>query len=211
MNNLINNNEQLMTVKELAEILGVGKKTISRIVKNNFPEIVKNGITTYLNQKQVTFIKLELSKRHNLVSTDKLENVTTDLEVDLYVEKALRLQKEKIIRQKQKIEQLSGQNQLMKPKAEFYDTVTQTDDWRDISEVAKLLNLGYGNITLFKKLREDKILMSNNLPYQKYVTKRYFRVVEKPYYKGKQRCISYKTVVSQKGVEYLNKKYGLKV
>jgi len=207
MNNLINNNEQLMSVKELAEVLGANETTIQRNIKKLFPNKVKNGIKTLLNEKEVTALKLELQEHKNLGTSAELKNITTDLEVDLYVEKALRLQKEKIIRQKQKIKQLSEQNLLMKPKAEFYDTVTQTEDWRDISEVAKLLNLGYGNITLFKKLREDKILMGNNIPYQKYVTKGYFKVVEKPYYKGKQRCINYKTVVSQTGIEFINKKY----
>lgn len=58
--------EKTMTIKEVAEVFHVAERTIQRYVKDNFFEIVKNGKTTYLNEKQVTKIKLEMSKNYSI-------------------------------------------------------------------------------------------------------------------------------------------------
>ena len=61
--------EKTMTVKEVAEIMNVSRQLISEKVKELFPEIVKNGIETRLNQIQVTKIKLKIEKNSSLPST----------------------------------------------------------------------------------------------------------------------------------------------
>ena len=68
----------------------------------------------------------------------------------------------------------------MKPKAEFYDDVTGSTDTIDIGSVAKVLN----------------IPNKRNEPYQEYVYKGYFR------HNGTTH-INLKTVVFQKGVDYI--------
>ena len=45
--------EKMMTVREVAEILGVNIRTIQQYVKELFPEKVRNGYTTYLNEMQI--------------------------------------------------------------------------------------------------------------------------------------------------------------
>lgn len=52
--------EKMMTVREVAEILGVNIRTIQQYVKELFPEKVRNGYTTYLNEMQITAIKKEM-------------------------------------------------------------------------------------------------------------------------------------------------------
>ena len=76
-----------------------------------------------------------------------------------------------------------------------------------MSEVAKVLNYpGYGRNRLFEFLREKKVLMPNNQPYQKYVDCGYFRVVEQKYTKPNgDIAINIKTLVYQKGVNYIRK------
>lgn len=106
------------------------------------------------------------------------------------------------------IDNKNKQIEAMKPKVEFYDTVTQSDDVVDIKQAAKILNLGYGRNTLFKKLRELKILDQYNLPYQKYIDRGYFRVVQvAKEVKGKVRIYP-KTVVYQKGLDFIRKVVG---
>jgi phage antirepressor YoqD-like protein len=56
----------------------------------------------------------------------------------------------------------------------------QSQDALYMNDAAKVLKLGYGNITLFKKLREMKILMDDNVPYQEYIKRGYFKADEKP-------------------------------
>ena len=76
------------------------------------------------------------------------------------------------------------QIQELKPKAEFFDAVTDSKDAIPMADVAKVLDMGIGRNKLFECLRSRNILMSDNRPYQKYVDAGYFRVVEQKYDKG---------------------------
>jgi hypothetical protein len=55
-----------------------------------------NGITTRLNEQQVTAIKLKIQSHHNLQSSLEVKNAKTRLEKALLVRQALRLQEELI-------------------------------------------------------------------------------------------------------------------
>ena len=92
----------------------------------------------------------------------------------------------------------------MKPKAEFYDDVTGSTDTIDIGSVAKVLNIpNMGRNKLFSFLRETKILNKRNEPYQEYVDKGYFRQIETSWEHNGTTHINLKTVVFQKGVDYI--------
>ena len=92
----------------------------------------------------------------------------------------------------------------MKPKAEFYDDVTGSTDTIDIGSVAKVLNIpNMGRNKLFSFLRENKILNKRNEPYQEYVDKGYFRQIETSWEHNGTTHINLKTVVFQKGVDYI--------
>lgn len=93
-----------------------------------------------------------------------------------------------------------------KPKAEFYDDIMQSDDTIDIGQLAKTLNVnGIGRNKLFEILREKKILDRRNIPYQNFVDAGYFRTIETSYTSGGDTKIHIKTVVFQKGVDYIRK------
>ena len=92
-----------------------------------------------------------------------------------------------------------------KPKVEFFDAVAESKDAIEIASVAKVLNVpGVGRNKLFEFLRNHKILMRNNQPYQKYVDCGYFRIIEQKYERSNgDTCINIKTLVYQKGVKYI--------
>ena len=93
-----------------------------------------------------------------------------------------------------------------KPKADFYDEIMQSDDTIDIGQLAKTLNInGIGRNKLFEILREKKILDRRNIPYQNFVDAGYFRTIETSYTSGGDTKIHIKTVVYQKGVDYIRK------
>lgn len=108
---------------------------------------------------------------------------------------------------RQQVERLMLENKELKPKAEFFDAVADSKNAIQMSEVAKVLNYPrYGRNRLFEFLREKKVLMPNNQPYQKYVDCGYFRVVEQKYTKPNgDIAINIKTLVYQKGVNYIRK------
>ncbi len=95
----------------------------------------------------------------------------------------------------------------MKPKVEFFNAVTDSKDAFPMANVAKVLNFkGIGRNNLFTILREEKVLQSNNVPYQEYIDRGYFRVVEQKYDKPYGEIgINIKTLVFQKGVDYIRK------
>lgn len=96
---------------------------------------------------------------------------------------------------------------LDKPKVDFFDAVADSKTAIAMGEVAKVLGIkGLGRNNLFGLLRKKKVLMYNNMPYQKYVDCGYFRIVEKIYYKPDgDTAITIKTLVYQKGVDYIRK------
>lgn len=103
-------------------------------------------------------------------------------------------------------ERLALENNEMKPKAEFYDDVTGSSDTIEIGKVAKVINCGIGRNKLFEFLRNEKVLMQNNIPFQRFVDEGYFRVIETKYAKPNgDVSINLKTVVYQKGVNYIRK------
>ena len=103
-------------------------------------------------------------------------------------------------------ERLALENAELKPKAEFYDTVTGSKDAIDMGSVAKVLNMGIGLNKLFQILRGRKILQPNNRPYQTYIDRGYFRCIESSYTKPNgDTCVNIKTVVYQKGVDFIRK------
>jgi len=114
--------------------------------------------------------------------------------------RALRLA-DKVIQQKDKL------IEEMKPKAEFFDAVANSKTAIPMDQVAKVLGIkGIGRNKLFEILREKKVLDRGNVPYQEYVDRGYFRVIEQKYTKPNgDTCINIKTLVYQKGVDYIRK------
>lgn len=109
--------------------------------------------------------------------------------------------------EREKNKALRAENERMKPKEEFFDAVTDSKDAIDMGQVAKVLNYPkIGRNKLFEILRDNGILQQNNQPYQKYIDCGYFRVVEQKYEArpGEIR-INIKTLVFQKGIDYIRK------
>ena len=103
---------------------------------------------------------------------------------------------------------LEESNAMMKPKAEFYDQVTGSSDVIDMKDAAKILHLGIGRNKLFEFLRSINVLDPSNQPYQTFIDRGYFRVIESKYNlnDGSIR-INKKTVVFQKGLSFILKRY----
>lgn len=209
--------EKTMTVKELAEALGVSLDTVKNSIRRIMPNKMQNGKTTYLNEVEVAAISKELKR--NVKVTEQLtyeaalqvKNSTTELEVisnalsafkalqDLYTHKEAEY-KATIEAQKEKIA-------LDAPKVEFFDDVCSSLDTIEMKEVAKVLNIhNVGRNKLFEILRNEKILDKNNQPYQSFVDRGYFRIIENRFVLPSGEIkINLKTVVFQKGLVFIRK------
>lgn len=91
------------------------------------------------------------------------------------------------------------------PKIRYYDVVADCKDavpMRDVAQVLGIKNLGRNK--LFEWLRKQNILDRENQPYQAYINRGYFRVVQRAYDKPDGSAgVSKTTMVLQKGIEYL--------
>lgn len=211
MNELVSKSEKIMTTKEVAEALGVSvdtvQKTVQKLAENNrrlFGEIKRNSQGGYLfDEAQATAIKLEL-QNHSKVNA--LSPKTT-LEKHLLIQQAMQLQAEMIEELQAENKRQAAKIEEDAPKVDFYNAVTESKDCIDMAQVAKLLNVkGIGRNNLIEILKEKGVLDKKKQPYQKYVDRGYFRVIETPYSlpDGTQR-INLKTVVFQKGVDFIRK------
>lgn len=109
--------------------------------------------------------------------------------------------KKKIIEENQRQKELLIEQA---PKADFFDAVADSKDAISIGSLAKVLGIkGMGRNNLFEFLRQNKVLMNDNTPYQRYVDSGMFRVVEQKYMRDGEPCINIKTLVYQKGVNYV--------
>lgn len=102
-------------------------------------------------------------------------------------------------------ERLERERQELLPKAEFFDAVTDSKTAISIGETAKVLDAGIGQNKLFAFLRDNNILKSDNTPYQRYIDMGYFRVVEQKYEVHGEIKISIKTLVFQKGIDFIRR------
>lgn len=98
---------------------------------------------------------------------------------------------------------LAEENEKLLPKAEMHDRFLSSGSAQTMAVAAK--SLGTGRDRLFKFLRDQRILMSNNLPYQQYLDRGYFRVIEKVIIMGGDEVIKPQTLVTAKGVDYIAK------
>lgn len=148
-------------------------------------------------RKWVTSEVLPSIRKHGMYAVDELiENPELAI-------KAFTALKE----EREKNKALQAENERMKPKEEFFDAVTDSKDAIDMGQVAKVLNYPkIGRNKLFEILRDNGILQQNNQPYQKYIDCGYFRVVEQKYEaKPGEIRINIKTLVFQKGIDYIRK------
>ena len=208
--------------RELYAELGLSKGQYSRWIQSNLIEqFLYNddyiGVRQDVEGNEVISYIVTLDTAKHLCMMAKTENAMKFRKYFIEVEKKLTLNNfqipqtysEALLLASKQAEQIEYQNKLLleqKPKVDFFEAVTGSKDTIDMGCVAKVLNKKIGRNKLFDFLRENSVLMSNNVPYQKFCDCGYFRVIETKYNKPDGSThIGLKTLVYQKGVNYINK------
>ena len=211
--------EPTATIKEFAEILKVSRDVIEKYIKKLYPNKMAKGKTTHLTELECTTIKNKL-KENSFIDFRQVSEVTTrqdDIRIiqegyERLLKITTELKEENEALQKDKTSLITAFNcvqadkRTMLPKVEFYDEVTESGDYKDMAEVAQVLKKkGFGRNNLFALLRGKGIFKKNNQPYQEYVERGYFRLVEQSYKVNGETKINLKAVVSQRGLEFILK------
>lgn len=133
---------------------------------------------------------------------------------DDLIARALVMAQKKIELREKELREKDELLELQKPKVEFADHVTDSENAIDMGTFAKYVQkagIDMGRNTLFKWLRGQGILMENNVPYQRYLDLGWFKVVEMVYSTPNNEYTTPKTLVTGKGqvslVRYIRKYY----
>lgn len=225
MNNLIKVGEkEYMTSKEIAEVTGKEHKIVMRDIRNLIDKLGKNNgyifvLVEYTDLKGEKRPMYKLDKKSCLLLSSGYSVILRSKIIDRWEE----LEKEKrsgnfvvpstfseaLMLAAKQAEEIEEKNKLLleqTPKVEFYNAVTGSEDTIDMRTVATVLNMGIGRNKIFEVLRDKRVLDRKNMPYQKYIDLGYFRTVETQYTKSDgTNCINIKTVVFQKGLDFIRK------
>ena len=223
--------ELLISSFVISENIGYEHRTILQLIRQNINDFTEFGRVTsqmqpfktnggmqnrevlFLNENQSTLLitylrNNELVKRFkiNLVKAFSIMKKTIQENNTFTVPQTF---SEALLLASKQAEQIEKQNALLleqKPKVEFFEAVTNSKSAIDMGQVAKVLDKDIGRNKLFEILRNKKILQKDNIPFQTYIDRGYFRVIEVKYTKPDGSTnISLKTLVYQKGVSFINK------
>ena len=147
---------------------------------------------------------------HGIYATDSMiEKTLSDPDYMIGVITALKQEREQRKLLQEENTSMVVQREKDLPKIEFSEAVMESSTTISIGDVAKVLNVkNVGQNRLFAFLRYKKVLITSqhNRPYQQYVDCGYFKCIVKPFTTadGKRR-LSIKTVVFQRGVDFIRK------
>jgi len=189
-------NGRRMTVREVAEALGYQPDTIQGKVKELFPELVRNGVTTLLTMAEVDTIKQNLVPR-NLGLKSEVENALTPIDIE-------RMTLQVIQYHAGRVKELEAELAVALPKAELADRIASADGLKSLSEVGKINGIGPGKI--FDILVSLKVIYRTGkswVPYQDYIDRGLFVVRESTYEADGIDHLYSKTYVTGKGELWL--------
>ena len=161
--------------------------------------------------KEIREYFIECEKQLKQIFSPKQKFLLSILEADDELSRAVAINQYEVGYVKpleNKVVEQEEQITVLQPKGKFYDAVVQSETLLDIGEVSKLLNYkGLGRNNLFRYLRENSILNNKNLPYQTYIDRGYFKIVESSWVNPSTKLVevSIKTVMYQKGIDWLDK------
>ena len=211
--------KQVISAKELYEKLEMDKSHWKRWAKNNIESndfFLENidyegfAIEANGNETKDYWITIEMAKHLCMMSRTTKAHEIRDyfIKIEQAWNTPEMIMKRALEFANKRAEEATQRLLANEHKIEFYNEVTESKTATDIGTVSKLLNFkNVGRNTLFDILRKQGILQPNNIPYQRYVDNGYFRVIESKWndYVTGDVKISFKTVVYQKGIEYIAK------
>jgi len=152
--------EKTMTIKEVADSLGVSYALVIKRVNEIFPDKVKNGKITYLNEYEVTAVSMRIKENSSLITSDDRRKLpTTQAEEALMIVKGYELAI-------QRYKKLEEENAILKPKAALADAALRDESKHySIRDAGK--HLGLSQTEIFDIMRDNGLLTGKNIPSQK--------------------------------------------
>jgi len=209
-------NEIWFVASDVTRILGYldGRKAVLTHTKGGFKKKLptKGGMQelTLINESDLYSLVLKTETKNSkqfqewvtskvLPSIRKTGSYSVSPKKELSIEEMTLL----VIQNMQsKIADQQKQLEEQKPKVEFAEKIVNTNNAISVRDFGKVI--GIGEKKLFEWLRDNKLLMDSNIPYQKYVEAGYFKVIE--WVLEAKNQVKFKTLITGKGQEYITGK-----
>jgi prophage antirepressor-like protein len=216
---IIDNNEPFFMASDLCQVLEYknGRDTINRlfskgVAKYYTPTNGGNQLLSYLTESQM----YKLIMRSNAKNAEAFQDwICNEVLPSIRKTGAYSIQQQlpktygeallEAGRLAIENERLLTQAKENQPKVEAFNELMSSSDSLDFLTFSKIIKIGRN--TLFKKLRELKVLRKDNTPYQTYVDRGYFKVIESTYRynESKEVKINHKTIIFPKGQDFIIK------
>lgn len=134
---------------------------------------------------------------------------TQEMSDEEIMARALLVANKTIENKNKQIQEMETKIELIEPKADNYDLHLNTEGLTDVETFSKDLAIPkLGRNNMYKYLRECKILMKNNYPYQQFINQKFFVLKPNGYHKNAKGEIvpDYKTYITKKGLNYIIKR-----
>ena len=154
-------------------------------------------------KKWITGTVIPTIRKDGAYINDEEKVSSGEMSDDEFVLQAMTILQNKVTRLKEENLLLKDENAEMKPIVSLMDKFINANGFYDVGTYAKILeSKELGRNRLYEWLRDKKILMSDNTPYQSYVD--YFKVI--PVVNKFTNRTDYKTLIKPKGIAYIYKK-----
>ena len=198
------------------EYFQIRRDRIDKVVENAKITPLPHSGATYLNENQLYDFMFEahtekcrpfrkwvveevlpmINKTGGYVETDMEEEFVNNYLPELSEETKVLVIKDL----RNSNERLKAENAELK---EFYDTLLNTEGLLPMNIVAKELKVGLKRLYSFLRVNDIMFYKGNtNIPYQRFMEQKLFKVKETPCHDGKYRPATYAT---RKGLEYIRK------
>jgi anti-repressor protein len=230
--------EQIVSARDLHEFLEIKTKFADWIKNsiNDFDFIKDQDFCTLSKnlenggKSKEYHLKLDMAKELSMLARNEkgkqARKYFIECEKQLYQPKQLSrmdiltiaIESEKeVLKLKAESEKQQKQIITQKPKVDFFNDAMNSQTLIDLNDVAKTLLIKdesgkiLGRNLLYQKLRDMAVLNANNKPYQSFINSKHFKLVERSYNHPKtgETILYFKTLLTQKGVTYLHKKFKL--
>jgi phage antirepressor YoqD-like protein len=156
--------------------------------------------------------KLDELMRYGMTATQPtLEQMINNPDLVISLATQLKNEREEKARLEQEKKRLEDKTARQEPLVSFAESAFKAEGKADIGQAAKILNLGFGRNTLFKKLKEVGVFFKDrNEPKQKYIDAGYFEMtLLPPIHRDSHPDILYQKVLCKpKGLAYINYLFG---
>ena len=209
-------NDIWFVASDVTKILGYldGRKAVLTHTKGSFKKKLptKGGMQelTLINESDLYSLVLKSDTKNSkqfqewvtskvLPSIRKTGSYSVNPKPELSIEEMTLLVMQNL---QSKIADQQKQLEEQKPKVEFAEKIVNTNNAISVRDFGKVI--GVGEKKLFEWLRDNKLLMESNIPYQKYVEAGYFKVIE--WVLEAKNQVKFKTLITGKGQEYISSK-----